>query len=234
MEIDSSDQAISMLSLTSLSWLWTNAGLVLYGDDLLSFRCYLLHCFVCKYQWHHAIWQDDAVTERIVNLMDEEMIQHYLQGKIALMESLFWRRFASSEESQRVGSAFIDLLTRLGLDVEACINMELEYHPGGLIKSRYSDGVDLRIVFHSLQNGGWILRWTWDLDPLAAGHILVSEHIALGADSFFPIGWPFSWYRNSGTDDARRERREAAKARKERARTGQKRTKRKMPGTWNW
>jgi hypothetical protein len=165
--------------------------------------------------------------------MDEEMIQHYLQGQITLMLVLFWRETASVE-SERVGSAFIDLLTRLGLDVEACINMELENLPGGLIKSRFSDEMDLRIVFDSLQNGDWTLRWIWDLDPLAAGHILVSEHIALGADNFYAIGWPFSRYHKPGKVDARRERREAAKARKERARTGQKRTKSKMPGTWSW
>lgn len=224
---------VQALSPKSIEWLWINAGLVLYGDDLLSFRCYLLRCRIYEYHFHNSIWGDDAVTECIVNLMDEEMIQHYLQGKIALIENLFWYDTASVK-SQRVGSAFIDLLTRLGLDVEACINMELENYPGGLIKSWYPYGVDRRIVFDSLQNGGWILGWTWDHDPLAAGHILVSEHIALGADNFYAIGWPFSRYHKPGKVDARRERREAAKARKERARTGQKRTKSKMPGTWSW
>jgi hypothetical protein len=233
----------STLSHTSIEWLWTNAGLVFCGDDLLSFRCFLLRCLVHQYQGNNSIWEDDAVTECIVNLMDEEMIQHYLQGKIALIEILFCCQSASVE-SQRVGSAFIDLLTRLGLDVEACINMKLENHPGGLIKSRDPDDVDLRIVFDSLQNGGWTLRWTWDLDPLAAGHILVSEHIALGADTLSSFGWPFhtivssldweAWNRVGGKYDARRERRKAAKARKERARTGQRRIKSKMPGAWNW
>jgi hypothetical protein len=178
--------------------------------------------------------------------MDEEMIQHYLQGKIELIQVLLECTIASVQ-SQRVGSAFIDLLTRLGLDVEACINMELGNLPEGLLNYWFIEQPGRQIVFDSSQNEGWTLRWTWDFDPLAAGHILVSEHIALGADNFYAFGWPFytidpsfDWVhwkvcdRVGGKYDARRERREAAKARKERARTGQRRIKSKMPGAWNW
>jgi hypothetical protein len=125
---------------------------------------------------------------------------------------------------------------RLGIDVAACV----ETHLAGL----WEDGVDAlarNCMFEQLEYGTWILEWVWIQDKSASGYLLASEHSALGADvetrrAFY---WPFlvgkdqTYRRSKKNSQWHFDRLMANKARKERARTGQKRTKSRMPGTYN-
>jgi hypothetical protein len=100
-----------------------------------------------------------------------------------------------------------------------------------------------RIVFEPRCEGGWSLGFEWLLDHEAPGCLLVSQYQALGADRFYAEDWPFFGnvdmsykedHRQHAERHARFYRRIAAKARKERARTGQKLSRSRMPGQWVW
>jgi hypothetical protein len=107
------------------------------------------------------------------------------------------------------------------------------------LKTHYlSHGMQRRVIFERSECGDWILKWVWIHDTSAPGYLLVSEYISLGADAWFQSSWPFvsveNYYRDQNLEHLRFGRRLADKARKERARTGQKRAKSRMPGSWNW
>jgi hypothetical protein len=98
-------------------------------------------------------------------------------------------------------------------------------------------------VFESRGDQGWILGFEWDIDPAENGSLVVSEYSALGPENYWEKGWPFCitvYYpseegrRQETIKNARFERRMATKSRKERARTGQKQPRSRMPGAWIW
>jgi hypothetical protein len=224
-----------------MEWMWMNAAAVLDDQELASFRFLLLAGLVTHYGRIDGSSYDNKITETILKLMDNQMAQHYVRSEVGLLQALFWPR-PPSFDSQILGASFVNLLTCLGLDVEACISRELELLNGGMLE----DG-DRKVVFEPVDRG-WLLRWTWDHDPSGSGYLLVSQYTELCADApwveHLAENWPF-FSDDFGHDSKAREsswtkaevrstRRLANKARKERARTGQKRQRSKMPGAWDW
>ncbi|KAF2828395.1 hypothetical protein CC86DRAFT_288492, partial [Ophiobolus disseminans] len=220
-------------------WLEIYARNMLDRSELMSFRILLLRDFMTGLASDSA--KSHTPTELLLQIINVEMQEHYMRGGFGLLKELF-RLNTSSIESQRLGAIFVDLLTCLGLDVEACINMELGKLPEGCMLD-----AKRRVVFEPLEHHGCRLRWEWVSDPCDPGFLLMSEHIGLGPDCewWADTEWPFP----EAPDDLylfevlkqrkignppRFNRRMANKARKERARTGQKRTKSRMPGSWNW
>jgi hypothetical protein len=227
-----------------LDWTWRHAVAVLDEYSLLRFRSCLLSSLVYNYVTHSRQLQSGDFTDRIIKLISVEMVEHYRQGNIKLLQVLF-DCGNNSLDSQRCGCFLTDLLSHLGLDVKSCIDMELENFPGGIIDAEWAGRLDRKIVFETLDNGRWSLGWIWVLDPYEPGYLLLSENIGLTCDAYISTLWPFSetWTqqvdskkrtRTGATYKARFDRRMANKARKERTRTGQKRTKSKMPGAWTW
>ncbi|EUC50361.1 hypothetical protein COCMIDRAFT_1080 [Bipolaris oryzae ATCC 44560] len=101
---------------------------------------------------------------------------------------------------------------------------------------------DKRVVFQTLETGEWELGFEWALDEEACGYLLISEYQSLTIEDGDDDGprsmeWPFcerewglfisEWNERKSKWCLRYERRRAAKARKQRARNGQK-----MPGAW--
>jgi hypothetical protein len=182
-------------------------------------------------------------TETIVRLMgDDNTSQYYLGGNFKFLNTLFGQT-SSSFDSQVLGAFFLNLLERLNMDVEACMARELDVLTDGVLKPR-SWMEERKAVFEPFDHGGWLLRWIWVFDDSAPGYLLVSEHIGLGPDEYGAWYWPFFedplyfWSQESryrwAKVEARSTRRLANKARKERARTGQKQPRSRMPGAWNW
>jgi hypothetical protein len=234
-------------SLDMIEWLWYHAEALLNRGELLAFRSWLLKWCVEQYErrWMDdqlGTWGDDliepaAITDRIIKLMDDEMIRYYSEGGVKLLASLFDPFPMSSSDSAEIGSLFIDLLSRLGLDVETCILKEME----GLRSGCFLDE-DRKVIFELIDGGGWVLRWIWIIDPCEPGSLLLSEHTGLGPDCRSVSEWPYSGrpypdplesQRENAVPKGRFERRMISKERKERARTGQKRAKSKMPGAWS-
>jgi hypothetical protein len=232
----------NVYSIDIIEWLWVNATTVLSEGELLRFRYLLLQNLVQNY--HHCSPSDLSeleITEQIARFMNAKMMEHYLEGEFELLRHCFPQAWVpSSLDSQRIGGAFIALLKRLGLDFEACINMELERLPGDFLSAHMPWYMHRKVVFEPLADRGWLLKWIWVFDPSEPGHLLVSEHIGLGPDTLDSSEWPFSgfsWKKGNANEidksNTRFNRRMAIKARKC-ARTGQKRTKSRMPGAWDW
>lgn len=223
-------------------WLWHNAALTFHGMVLIRIRYKIIRALLGTYSYPGFDSHRASVNRLLVELMDEEMIGHYLQGIYSLMPLVF--SSGTYTESESVGAAFIDLLTTLGLDVEACIFMEMD-RCGGTLFSR-------TVLFEVLETGNgqsYVLRWDWLREPHHAGYHLVTEFKMLAGTPHYPKDteeWPFCkrsfevadseerLVRNTRNQKRRFERRSAAKAHKEQARTGQKVIRSKMPGTWEW
>lgn len=168
----------------------------------------------------------------------------YLQlGGGDLVESLFLGR-NDSYESFITGDEFLTWLSKSSLNVEQLVmNQIAKLGPGALLKSW---PYDQRVVFRTLETGEWKLGFEWALDEEACGYLLVSEYQCLTIESeHFSYSYmkrPFLehiWKRIPGEleewkpkQDLRFRRRMAVKARKERARNGQKTPRIRMPGAW--
>jgi hypothetical protein len=232
------------ITLETIEWSWFNAALYIDDDELGNLRVSLLR----------GIFRDCAITfmedpeighypETIVRLMvDAHTSEHYLDGNFEFLDTLFGFD-SSSLKSQVLGAFYLDLLERLNMDVGACMARQLDVLPGGVLEYHSFAG-ERKVVFEPLDHGRWLLRWIWVLDDSAPGYLLVSEHIGLGPDDPFSWLWPFFedpfdfWSQESedrwAKAEVRSTRRLANKARKERARTGQKQPRSRMPGAWNW
>jgi hypothetical protein len=239
-------KAYDIRGIETFEWLWIHARLVFHGIELLDIRVKLLYSII-----HNSFGRsddfDDKIYQVLVKVMDDEMVAEYLKGTYTLLWQFFGH--SNSLDSRRRGEIYLSLLGSLHLDVEACVVRDFEYYcPGGLTID--PSGVDLRkrVIFEKDQMQSPILRWEWAYDPHALGYYVVSEFNALAGDTWdlwYELQWPFYEWRYRGyTYEARErlelnksrrfDRRTNAKARKERARTGHKRVRSKMPGTWEW
>jgi len=239
-------------SLDIPAWLWVNAAFHLHGSDLIALRISLAKSFVACYS-SMDFELNDRVSELLVELMDVEMIELYKAGGYALLPSLFTRElhFVDSEHVGReyVGRIFLQLLTKLGIDVETCVRREIDKLPPGVLFPY--DSNPRSWIFERLEDDMEILRWEWNYDTSMPGYQVVAEFSALAGDAytrFIESQWPFtdfSWREDenrglsrnpydftTSKEVARFERRTATKARKERARSGQKRARSRMPGAW--
>jgi hypothetical protein len=231
-----------------IEWFWTHAVLAFHGTGLLHLRVKLLHALVHSYDVE-SNEHNNEVHDLLIKLMDDQIVAEYLKGTYTFIKALF--SDAPPAESKWLGDAFLRLLASLNLDAEACIAMELACYPGGLLEPLYSYFPRRRVIFEKDQTQNAILRCAWAYDPHALGYHLVSEFNAFTVDTIFyghGSEWPFFEHDNdddwSITDEhygirernraQRFDRRTATKARKERARTGQKRPRSRMPGTWDW
>lgn len=234
-------------------WLWNNVTSFFSDQQVLDIQCSLLQSMLWDILETSSSEEQHDKVARFVERASPETIQRYVQGKFSLMGLIMmpWH----SLDSQGHGTMVLEVLRSLNLDIQACISMEVRLWP-----ERRFDGFQIKkklIVFEPLDDQNWRLQWVWDLDPHAPGYLLVSEHIGLGPETFvgslytdkkgyFIQGdrWPFSSakprfdfhnYHIKGTQwENRFKRREARKARKERARNGQKITRSRLPGAWNW
>jgi hypothetical protein len=232
------------ITLETIEWSWFNAALYIDDDELGNLRVSLLRGIFSQCATTFSEGSEiDHYTEIIIRLMDgTHMSEYYLGGNFRFLDTLFIQK-RSSLDSQALGAFYLNLLERLNMDVGACMARQLDVLPGGVLEYRSFAG-ERKVVFEPLDHGRWLLRWIWVLDGSAPGHCLVSEHIGLGPDIYWAEDWPFfedplgSWSQKSrgrwAKAEARSTRRLANKARKERARTGQKQPRSRMPGTWNW
>jgi len=230
---------VRWMSPGRFEWLWMYAANVLDDVELISFRSKLLKCLVAHFPWSRDAEQNNSWHELSCKLTSSEMLQHYTRGEFKLIETLF-NNYHSSFDSWTIGSRFLDLLRRWDLDVEAAVAKELADLPL-LLHNYWNMDVTRKLLFEPLEGGGWRLGWEWNIHPQESGYLLVSEHIALGLDNAWQFNrWPFfdkDWVEMDEKITKRQtrfNRRTANKARKDRARTGQKRARSRMPGAWDW
>jgi hypothetical protein len=195
------------------------------------------------------LWDNTYTTLRTLapkmtksNLLLDEILMGNMYALVFL-----WDRLPDDEnESQESGSRYIALLKSLGVDFKRSIEAELGKFPGRILPShRGMNILDQKILFYQNEEQDWILRWEWVLDEEAPGSLLLLEFPKMTFDVcnlWSYDDWPFftpspkppldDYYQRGPKWDARRARRLAKTARKELARTGQKRPRSRMPGAW--
>jgi hypothetical protein len=237
-------------NLDATEWLWVNAAFATHRPNHVGYRVEIAQALVRCYCLGEPRL-NDAVNKMLTDWFNAEMVQLYVQGHYALLPGAFMYMH-SSIESTCAGWNFLQLLATLGLDVDTCVQRELQSFPKSFLLHDDA-GIERRrtVIFEKLQDGSPVLRWEWAYDALASGYLLASEFNALAgdADPYWAMSeWPFEEFnwQNYESEDiamahynftapqqlARYHRRVATKIRKERARSGRKRSRRKMPGSW--
>lgn len=223
-----------------IEWLWKSGSVYMYGEDIAN-----LNSFCMKYslvKLHDPIMRYSAVTFLRKTMIPDIIQQHGLESFDWLV-ALFDEWASTSElDSFKVGKAFIDILLDIDVDVESFFKEYFENYPARTWISPFCP--NRRIVFDYAEEQGWTLGWKWVYDAQDPGFLVLSEFTIMVADAYLGVEneWPFDTVDTSllYPDIARRgpksenrfSRRMSAKARKELKRTGQRRVRSKMPGSW--
>jgi hypothetical protein len=236
----------AIMTIEVTEWIWINAALALDNTNLVILRASLLHMLIDWYNYGFSRYSSNEIHQVLTKLIDGEMAAEYLRGTYVLLPAIFWK--GTHLGSKWRGDFYLSLLASLQLDVEACVAKEFEHLPGGIMEADSTYDPNRRIIFKKDEEQRPTLRWEWVYDPHALGYHVVSEFSALVSDfpyvwgslqwtlgGFMDGGYTYEHLQHRELNEAQRfNRRMAAKARKERARTGQKRSRSKMPGAWDW
>ncbi|KAH5188329.1 hypothetical protein HBI82_111240 [Parastagonospora nodorum] len=221
-------------NLDAIEWVWRSAAAAFHGAEYMQFRVRIVQNAMRSFRVDDDAWNGE-IAARLVRLMDGEMLEQYERGRYALLPAVFYDG-RNSVESAVLGRAFVDTLGELGLDADACIQIELRRLDGGVLE--FPDHACLqRVVIFEQPWGG--VRWEWVLDSRAPGYCVSTAFVTLATDSAFEQSWPFTKIgvldehgKNNEKRMYRWTRRAQARARKERGRMGQQRCRSKMPGAW--
>lgn len=227
-----------------IRWLWTQSRELFCGLDERIVKATCIYRVLCNLITRP---RDDFDTDWALDFLKISMTLETLRGPEVgaqlVLTSAVYADPLDSARSYDAGSALLDLLRRLDIDIETFFDLALGASSSYPRPRHFSER---KLVFEYREQGGWILGWEWDFDQEASGFLVASEFLALGAESFWASEWPFKWddyweerQRLSEEDkkrirpnrEARFKRRLDAKARKElkRQRKHQQRT---IPGSW--
>lgn len=235
-------------------WLFHQSELHLVGKELANFQDAVLRGIFVNCIWDMNHEGLEWLKEMLHTPAGARLFKDLGSGDLELLHTFFAdQRVVVSRE---VGAAVISALLFFGVDVEMCMTREFLRLPLGVVKSQWQ--YSKRLTFSNEGDGGYALDWEWIYDQSAPGYLLVSELTAFTVDSdyqltvvddrlhreFFGTGPLYAnrydtlryWmiFENSGAEKwpPRFERRRQKKERKERARSGLKRMRTKMPGSW--
>jgi hypothetical protein len=229
------------------NWFWDHIMNNFSGSELLAFQAMIFKDIVQSID-NDSFWDGTYTTLGTLapkmarsNLLLDEILMGNIDALVSLWD---WLPYYE-KETQKSGSRYITFLMSLGIDFKRSIEAELQKLPGGILQDRFQQVIDRKILFYQDEQQAWILRWEWVLDEEVPGYDLLLEFPLMTFDGCNPLsnaGWPFftpNWdlsnddrYQSGPKWDARRARRLAKTARKELARTGQKRPRSRMPGAW--
>jgi hypothetical protein len=225
------------------NWFWDYITSNFSGSELLTLQIMIFRDIIQNIE-NDILWDDiDTTLRTLAPKMAKStlLLDEILMGNIDTLANLWRGSLYKEAESHEPGSRYIALLRSLGVDFQRSIEAELERLPGRIVQGM---SINRKILFYQNDEHAWVLRWEWILDE-EAGYLLLSEFPSMTFDgtrySYDP-DWPFfsfHWslpradrYQLGPKWDARRARRLAKTARKELARTGQKRPRSRMPGAW--
>jgi hypothetical protein len=229
-------------STPNTNWFWDHAMGNFSGSELLVFQAMIFRDIVRNSRSDYQVLVPKMAKSSL-------LLENILGGNIDAFSHL-WHAHDSTE-SQKLGSRYIALLKSLGVDFKRSIEAELEKLPGRILRGISVGSLNQRILFYQDDGQAWVLRWEWILNKDAPGYALLSEFPSMTVDILgiqCNLPWPFflpsgifsrhDRYQEGPKWDAprapraRRARRLAKTARKELARTGQKRPRSRMPGAW--
>ncbi|CAO2657863.1 Nn.00g071230.m01.CDS01 [Neocucurbitaria sp. VM-36] len=222
-------------------WLWQQSQHYLFGQELFDFRVVLVRAVLkylareqCKRKW-------EATFQTWVNVIQKEFLDKIEQGSLQLLSSLWSYSSPAFGDSSCEGPALIGVLSRLGVNAQICIKRELKALEDNILKDAAEVLPHKQIIFDQAHGGDWTLRWEWTYEAYGSSapvDTVFSQYEAI-ATTFGLLEWPFlkgRLYNDRMIEipgrNARFQRRMTAKARKERARAGQKQPRGKIPGSW--
>lgn len=231
-------------------WLFKQSQFHLFGSELANFRYALLRGTFVNFIWDMNLEGLQWLKETLHTLAGAQLFEDLGNGNFNILETFF--KDTGLAQPQNIGVEIISALSLFGVDIEACMKREFLEFPFGVVEGH---GLQLkkRVTFSKQRASGYALDWVWIYDQSAPGYLLLSELSAFSVDSdihlcFHDDNWldcgigPLyancydraKVWRNTGVEKwpPRFERRRAKKERKERARSGQKPTRTKMPGSW--
>lgn len=214
-----------------LHWLWQKNLELLVGEDLRSNQRIMIH----------HIWVSPDIQYNFTNYglhlpdipMHRDIPSDIQYGRCHILKDMF-SACRGALTSYVLGARFLDWLVSLDLNPELFVTSENT----DLVDSSFCP--TKRIVFERDWEQKWVLGFEWVFDHQAPGYSLISEYTALAVEQdlgWLYWNWPFSENYKLESDAARTarfNRRMAAKERKERARSGKKQPRSRMPGAWKW
>jgi hypothetical protein len=260
LEYISSGEAYSTLQNSWSSeavWLFQQSQLHLSGPELDHFRYAVLRGVLVNFIWDTNVEGLHWLKKTLHTPAGAHLLQALNNGECGLLGSIF--KDLRLIQPWDIGEAIISALLLLGIDIGACIRRELLQFPLSVAESYYGFRLRKRITFAKQIISGHTLDWAWIYDQSAPGYLLTSELAAFTVNSDMQLSYDnniFLGYRGQGNgplwmnrhdrakiyDEIDRkgggkwpprfERRRAKRERKERARSGQKPTRTKMPGSW--
>lgn len=226
-------------SLKIYEWFWATAPSFVQNWEMITIRAFSVRC---------AIWKlaDPTLRESTALFLKKAMapgiVRQIEAGYDSFLQILFTDSYIESE-SFEVGKSFIGILLDLDVDISAFITKERERYSEWLSIGFYQDTPNRRIIVEYTSERGWVLGWEWVFDDHGPGFLVFSEFSTLSEACYgFLHAWPFEPHNfDLSWDDRKRispkwmnrlSRRMAAKSRKELKRSGQRRPRSKMPGSW--
>ena len=228
-------------------WLLQQSARLLPLEDLIKVQRRFI-----QGQWMLLSWQVLAKPEMCFlrhpySLLTKEFMEMVDLGQFRILDRIFFYCYYVSD-SFIIGDIFIQWLIASSVDVEECMKLFMGHGIVDELRNIYR-----KVVFEPDGEQGWRLGFEWTFDPEAPGYQLVSEYQALrGCENLYYLidsihqeevsnqSWPFSWIpfdkprSVEDLENARFTRRLVDKARKERARSGEKVSRSRMPGTYVW
>jgi hypothetical protein len=239
-------------------WLFHQSDLHLFGSELANFQDAVVRGMLINFIWDMNIKGLEWLAGKLHTPAGARLLEDLGNGNFELLRTFFADE--RLVQPQDIGRAIVVALSMFGVDVEACMAREFLRFPLGVVECCWLGKRLKKTVKFSKQGAsGNTLDWNWIHDESAPGHLLVSELAAFTVNSDMQLGYHDnlpSYYRGQGNgplwmnrhdraklyDEIDRngggkwpprfERRRAKRERKERARSGQKPTRTKMPGTW--
>ncbi|KAH8728062.1 hypothetical protein GQ44DRAFT_58281 [Phaeosphaeriaceae sp. PMI808] len=230
-------------SVDDMLWLWQQSEHVLFGQDLIDFRKVLARYFFVYFVREHSVERRETFFQLWAKLIWGEFMDEIAGGQLRLLQIVCGAYRTSHDnpmDSYIEGSALILALSRLGVDYQTCITRELEALENKVLKTKSYALPDRRIKFEQNEGGDWTLEWEWAYESDESKNLIYTLHSQFDALTLPWVfwEWPFRdpYYIIGSSEVANRasrfKRRMAAKCRKEKARTGKKQSRGKMPGSW--
>jgi hypothetical protein len=222
-----------------IEWLWATGPSYMHEDGVQALKNF---CIGRSFGLLH----DSSTRKSAIDFLKRTVTPHVIRqmelNSINWLDILFSCIDPLELDSFDLGKAFIDVLLYAKVDMEMLVkrSLQADFTFGG------STEVNRQIIFEFTEELGWILGWRWKYDATEPGFLVVSEFSILGHEykgyCFLGDSWPYvsqySYMSWANVEKAcllemrRFDRGMAAKARKEFKRSGQRRVRSKMPGSW--
>jgi hypothetical protein len=232
------------MPLSCSEWLWATGSSYMHEDSVHALQNFCIRGSL-------RLLHDPLTRKPAIDFLKRAVTPHVIRQME--LDSIDWLNILFScsllqFESFDVGKAFFDVFLHAKVDIEMLIQRSLQADStfGGMEEENIANSPYRQVIFECTEELGWILGWRWEHDNKEPGFLVVSEFSTLGTEveRYHPYGdlWPYvhqdtniSWADRQKArllKMKRFDRGMASKARKEFSRSGQRRVRSKMPGSW--